>query len=53
MHHHPGFINKHTAVAILALAVGCFLAGYYVGQMTERDRYVMPASDSSSAQVNY
>ncbi|MFA7315422.1 MAG: hypothetical protein WC059_01300 [Candidatus Paceibacterota bacterium] len=30
--HSHNFINKHTAPAILLLIIGCFLAGYFLGQ---------------------
>ncbi len=30
--HSHNFINKHTAPAILLLVLGCFTAGYFLGQ---------------------
>lgn len=37
-----GFINKHTAFAILLLVAGCFFAGYYLGESVERNRHNAP-----------
>lgn len=36
-HNHPShtyeFMNKHTALGILILIIGCYMAGYFVGSM--------------------
>ncbi|MBP7805189.1 MAG: hypothetical protein KA052_03165 [Candidatus Pacebacteria bacterium] len=38
------FINKHTSLAILLLILGCFFSGFYIGELTERAKYVSGAS---------
>jgi hypothetical protein len=40
MYHKPGFINRHTAPAILILIMLCFFAGYQVGKTVERQKYM-------------
>ena len=38
------FINRHTALAVLVLILGCFFAGYYMGEKIERGKHVVPLS---------
>jgi hypothetical protein len=51
-HRHPEFINRHTAMAVLMLVVGCFFAGYYVGKVTEARKYEMLDASPTAAEQN-
>ncbi len=46
------FINKHTALGIFLLIVGCFLAGYFVG-FHSKYKTNLPTEDGPTSVRNY
>lgn len=50
---HNDFINRHTAFAVLLLVLGCFFAGYFVGQMSERSKYAPIPTDCPPGEICY